>query len=61
MQPIQFQHPDQRVVELQPWSDADLDDLAQISDSDKERAAAYWRARLPRRLRVLIDAVSTAR
>lgn len=59
MQPIQFRRPDQREVELQPWTDHDLDAMAEISETDKQRTAAYWRRYMPRRLRGLLDALST--
>lgn len=61
MRPIHFLRPDQREAQLLPWSDQDLDEMAQISDADKEQTAAYWRRLLPRRLRNLLDARSTAR
>lgn len=54
--PIRFLRPDQREVEMLHWSEQDLDELAQISPDDKQRATAYWRRLLPRRLRDLLDA-----
>jgi hypothetical protein len=59
VQPIQFTRPDRREVELQPWSDADLDRMATLTETDQRRAASYWRRFLPRRLRDLLDAIST--
>lgn len=59
--PIQFQTPDERTVELLPWNEADLSDMAQITEADQRAAAAYWRRLLPRRLRDLLDARSRFR
>lgn len=58
-QPIAFTRPDQRQVELLPWTDRDLDDMAMVTDEDRSRAASYWRMHLPRRYRALLDAIST--
>lgn len=58
MQPIQFTRPDQRVIEMQPWSDHDLGVMATVTEDDQRRAAAYWRRFLPRAMRGLLDAVS---
>lgn len=43
------------------YSDQDLDAAAQISNEDVTRAESYWRAKLPRRFRNLLDALSTVR
>lgn len=57
--PIQFLMPDQRTVQLLPWSDADLNQMSQVGPRDIKDAAAYWREHLPRRLRTILDARST--
>jgi hypothetical protein len=43
-----------------PWSDQDLNNMAQITPKDIQQAQAYWRRLLPRRLRDLLDARSRA-
>lgn len=58
-QTIIFTRPDHREVELLAWNDYDLDQLATINDDDAARAQRYWRAHLPRRYRLILDAVST--
>ncbi len=60
-QTVHFQQPDGRTVETTVWSDADLDEMAQITPDDQQTAETYWRRYLPRRFRTLLDAVSTAR
>lgn len=57
MQPINFLRPDQREVQLQPWSEADLDQMAEVTETDKRRAAGFWRTWLPARIRGILDAV----
>lgn len=57
--PINFQTPDERTVELLPWSDGDLTTMAEVSESDQEAALAYWQRLLPLRLRNLLRARST--
>lgn len=56
--PIHFQTSEERHIELIPWSDADLVQMSQISQQDQQRADAYWRRLLPRRLRNLLAARS---
>ncbi len=58
-QSILFTRPDGRQVELLAWADYDLDALAAISEDDVSRAQRYWRAHLPRRYRLILDATST--
>ena len=58
-QPIHFHTPGERPIALLPWSDRDLDQMSQISESDIRRADAYWKRYLPKRLRGLLDAKST--
>jgi len=58
-QPIAFTRPDQRQVELMPWSDRDLDDMAIVTEDDQQRARSYWQRFLPRRYRAILDAIST--
>ena len=54
--PIHFLRPDERSVEMLPWTDAELDQMSQISEGDKRTADAYWRRYLPKRLRDLLRA-----
>lgn len=56
--PIHFQTPGERAVELMPWSDQDLDNMAQITEDDMSRAESYWRRLLPQRLRDLLSAIA---
>ncbi len=58
--PIHFQTPGERAVQLMPWSDQDLDNLSQITEDDIDRAEAYWRRRLPQRLRDILSATARA-
>jgi hypothetical protein len=58
MQPIQFTRPDERQVELMPWSDHDLGTMSVVTDEDQQRARLYWRRHLPAVLRDLLDARS---
>lgn len=57
--PITFTRPDQRVIHMTSWSEADLDDLAVITDADIDAARRYWLRIMPRRFRDLLDATST--
>jgi len=54
--PIAFQRPDQRVVELLPWSEDDLAIMAQVTEADIQHARLVWRDMLPRRWRLLLEA-----
>lgn len=58
-QPIAFTRPDQRQDELLSWSDREIDDMAIVTDEDRQRARSYWRRLLPRRFRDVLDAIST--
>ncbi len=61
-QQITFQNPSNgKLIEITAWSEHDLTEMAQITDSDQQTAASYWRRYLPRRFRTLLDAVSTIR
>jgi hypothetical protein len=54
--PIQFTRPDHRIMHLQPWSLHDLDEMAVITPNDVDKAEAYWRRLLPRKLRDILSA-----
>ena len=58
MHPIHFTRPDQREVQLQPWSDHDLDQMSQITEDDISKAKRYWSRHLPARFKDLLNAVS---
>lgn len=59
--PIRFVHPNQREVELLSWSDHDLDQMAMLTEQDRQRANSLWRRLLPRVFRTLLAARSTVK
>ena len=56
--PIAFRRPDQREVELLPWSGPTLDDLAKVTEEDVRKARVFWRNLLPARYRSMLDAIA---
>lgn len=58
-QHIDFTRPNGSHGELLLWSDVDLEQMAQVSDSDAQDARSYWQRYLPHRLRGILDAQST--
>lgn len=58
MHPIRFTRPDQREVELQPWSDHELDAMSQVTDDEKRLAKRYWERHLPLMFKSLLNAVA---
>jgi len=42
-EPVRIHTPKGNEVELLPWSDQDLDEMSQITETDIERAKRYWR------------------
>ena len=57
--PIHFQTSDERHVEMIPWTEADLSQMAQVTAADIQKVDAYWHRLLPARLRNLLRARST--